>query len=81
MFGPKSETLSNLQLELLAEEEPGVTADEVETEARREPVTQAPPRERKAHPGRERRPENLPRVEKVIACQEQACKACGKERR
>ena len=79
MFGPNSETLSNLQLELLAEEEPSVSADEVAAEAVREPVTKAPARERKAHPGRERLPENLPRVEKVIACQEQNCKACGKE--
>jgi transposase len=79
MFGPKSETLNNLQLELLAEEEPSVTADEVEAEARREPVTKAPPRERKAHPGRQGLPANLPRVEKVIACTEQTCKACGKQ--
>jgi transposase len=79
MFGPKSETLSNLQLELLAEEEPSVTDDEVEAEAAREPVTKAPARERKTHPGRERLPENLPRVEKVITCQERSCKACGKD--
>ncbi len=79
MFGPKSETLSNLQLELLAEEEPSVTADEVEAEAAREAVTKAPGRERKTHPGRERLPENLPRVEKVIPCEERNCKACGKE--
>ena len=71
MFGPKSETLSNQQLQLLAEEEPSVTADEIEAEAKRERVTKAPARERKAHPGRERLPENLPRVEKVIPCQEQ----------
>jgi transposase len=79
MFGPKSETLSNLQLELLAEDERSVTANEVEAEAAREPVTKAPSRERKTHPGRDRLPENLPRVEKVIACQERSCKACGKE--
>ena len=34
MLGLRSETLSNLQLELLTEEEPGVTADEVEAEAK-----------------------------------------------
>lgn len=79
MFGPKSETLSSLQLELLAEDEPGVTADEIEAEATREPLTKAPARERKTHPGRERLPENLPRVEKVIVCEEKTCKACGKE--
>ena len=79
MFGSKSETLNNLQLELLAEEEPSVRAEEVEAEARREPVTQAPPRLRKAHPGRERLPETLPRVEKVLTCAEQTCSACGQE--
>ena len=34
VLGPHSETLSDLQLELLAEEEPGATRDEVEAEAR-----------------------------------------------
>ncbi|MDQ2776399.1 MAG: IS66 family transposase zinc-finger binding domain-containing protein [Acidobacteriota bacterium] len=79
MLGPQSETLSNLQLELLADEEPGVTADEVAAEGRREPVAKMPPRERKPHPGRERLPENLPRVEKVIHCQERTCSGCGRE--
>jgi transposase len=79
MLGPQSETLSNLQLELLADEEPGVTAEEVEAEARREPVAKMPARERKPHPGRDRLPENLPRVEKVIPCQDQTCSGCGKE--
>jgi transposase len=79
MLGPQSETLSDLQLELLADEEPGVTADEIEAEARRERMEKMPHRERKPHPGRERLPENLPRVEKVIRCDEQACKACGRE--
>jgi len=79
MLGPQSETLSNLQLELLSEEEPGVTRDEVEAEARREPMTEAPRRERKRHPGRDRLPENLRRVEKVIANSEQTCRTCGKE--
>ena len=36
MLGPKSETLSDLQLELLAEEEPSATSDEVAAEAKRE---------------------------------------------
>ena len=79
MLGPHSETLSNLQLELLADEEPGVSADEVEAEARREPMAQMPRRESKPHPGREHLPENLPRVEKVIRCEEQTCRACGQE--
>jgi len=79
MLGPQSETLSNLQLELLADQEPGVTAQEVEAEARREPIVKMPQRERKPHPGREPLPENLPRVEKVIRCDEQACRACGRQ--
>ena len=39
MLGPHSETLSNLQLELLADEEPSATSDEVAAEARREPIS------------------------------------------
>jgi hypothetical protein len=35
LLGPPSETLSDLQLELLADEEPGVTGEEVEAEAAR----------------------------------------------
>ncbi len=79
MLGPQSETLSNLQLELLAEEEPGVTADEVAAEARRGLMAKLPPLEHKPHPGRERLPENLPRVETVIHCQDRTCSACGRE--
>jgi transposase len=79
MLGPQSETLSNLQLELLADEEPSATSDEVEAEARREAITRKPSREHKPHPGRERLPESLPRVEKVIRCEEQTCRTCGQE--
>ena len=77
-YGPRSETLSDLQLKLL-DQEPGVTREEVEAEARREPIVNLPPRERKPHPGRQRLPEHLPRVEEVIRCAEQNCKACGAE--
>ena len=79
LLGPKSETLNDLQLELLADEEPGVTADEVEAEARRDAMTTRPMRQHKHHPGRERLPEHLPRVEKIIACEEKTCAACGGE--
>lgn len=79
-LGPASETLSDLQLELLVEQEPGVTREEVEAEARREPMATAPARERKRHPGRKPLPENLPRVEEVIAC-EAHCTSCGEETR
>ena len=77
-YGPRSETLSDLQLKLL-EEEPGVTRQEVEAEARREPIPSLPQRERKPHPGRPRMPEHLPRVEELIRCAEQTCQACGAE--
>jgi transposase len=79
LLGPHSETLSDLQLELLAEEEPSATGEEVEAEARREPLPQKPARERKPHPGRRRLPENLPRVEQRIACPDVNCKSCGGE--
>jgi transposase len=79
VLGPHSETLSDLQLELLAEEEPSATCEEVEAETRREPVPPQPPRERKPHPGRKPLPETLPRVEQVIACTDASCKTCGAE--
>ena len=59
LLGPRSETLNDLQLKLLAEDEPGTTLDEVEAEAQRTPLTEAPRRERRPHPGRQRLPENL----------------------
>ena len=37
-LGPPSETLSDLQLELLIEQEPSATREEVEAESRREPI-------------------------------------------
>ena len=79
MLGPGSETLNNLQLNLLAEEEPGATSDEIAAETRREPIERKPARERKPHPGRQSLPENLPRVEKIVPCPEQTCPSCGKE--
>jgi transposase len=77
-YGPRSETLSALQLELL-DQEPGVSCEEVEAEAGREAIPSMPRRERKPHPGRQRLPQNLPRVEEVIPCVERTCKACGAE--
>src|ERR1051326_5156198 len=79
MLGPRSETLTDLQLQLLVEEEPSATGDEVEAEAQRPAITSLPPRQRKPHPGRQRLSENLPRVEEVIRCAEQTCKQCGRE--
>lgn len=75
VLGPHSETLSDLQLELLAEEEPGASSEEVQAEARREPVL-IEKRERKPHPGRKPLPEGLPRQEQVIGC-EPNCQRCG----
>jgi transposase len=77
LLGPRSETLSDLQLELLADQEPGTTLDEVEAEARRAPLPDVPPRQRRPHPGRQRLPENLPRVEEVVRSAEETCRQCG----
>jgi transposase len=79
LLGSKSETLNDLQLELLADQEPGTTLDEVEAESERPPLTTAPRRERKPHPGRQRLPETLERVEEIVACAEQTCRQCGSE--
>jgi transposase len=79
MLGPKSETLNDLQLNLLVDQEPGATLDEVEAESERAPLTTAPPRVRKPHPGRQRLPEHLERVEEIVPCTEQACRQCGAE--
>jgi transposase len=79
LLGPRSETLSDLQLELLADQEPGTTLDEVAAEAQRTPLAVAPPRERRPHPGRQRLPENLPRIEEVVQCAAQTCRQCGAE--
>jgi len=78
-LGPKSETLSNLQLELLCEQEPSTTRDEVEAEAQREPLPNLPERrqQKRKHPGRKPLPENLPRVEEVLACVNPHCAKCG----
>jgi transposase len=78
-LGPRSETLSDLQLELLLDQEPGTSRDEVEAEAKREPIPNMPPRERRQHPGRQRLPEKLERVEEVIPCPSQQCTHCGRE--
>ena len=75
-LGPPSETLSDLQLELLVEQEPSASREEVEAESRREPMTE--PRKRQPHPGRKPLPESLPRVEEVIPC-EAELHGCGGE--
>jgi len=84
-YGPGSEKLSNLQLDLL-EEEPAVSRDEVQAESEREPVAPPPAtsskKQREPHPGRQTLPAHLPRVEKVVACTpaQCVCTGCGAQR-
>ena len=84
-YGPGSEKLSNLQLQLL-EEEPGVSREEIQMEGQREALPKPDgeqPRQRRAHPGRQTLPADLPRVEKIIACtaEQCVCGGCGAERK
>jgi transposase len=87
-YGPKSEKLSDAQLELL-ESEPGVSTAEVEAESQREPLlvvaaTEEPknnPGRARPHPGRQQLPAHLPRVEHVVGCtpEQCMCQQCGKQ--
>lgn len=83
-YGPGSEKLSNLQLELL-EHEPGVSNVEVAAESERETLPGSSQDEKKKkrrpHPGRQKLPAGLPRVEKIVACTPEQCKcgSCGAE--
>jgi transposase len=82
-YGPGSEKLSNLQLELL-EHEPGVSNVEVAAESERETLpgsSQDVKRKRRPHPGRQTLPADLPRVEKIVACTPEQCRcgSCGAE--
>ena len=78
-YGPKSEKLSEEQVELL-ELEPGVQAQEVEKEAevssRRKRLT------KREHAGRNALPAHLPRREEIITVEgeERLCVCCGEER-
>jgi len=74
-YGPSSEKLSSLQLELL-EQEPGVSREEVVAESQREAAPPASERKKRPHPGRQALPADLPRVERVIACTPEQC-LCG----
>jgi transposase len=89
-YGKRSETLSDLQLELL-DQEPGVSSEEVEAESQREPLlrgnreetTEQQPagKPRRKHPGRNELPSHLERIEQVIACttSQCVCGQCGKQ--
>jgi transposase len=78
-YGPGSEKLTSLQLELL-EFEPGVSDMEVAAEGERDAMPATPDKKKRKHPGRQRLPADLPRVERVIACtseQQCVCNGCG----
>jgi len=82
-YGPGSEKLSNLQLELL-EHEPGVSNVEVAAESERETLpgsSQDVKKKRRPHPGRQTLPADLPRVEEIVACTPEQCRcgSCGAE--
>jgi transposase len=88
-YGKRSETLSDLQLELL-DLEPGVSSEEVEAESGREPLAapdedkpQDEPKNkpRRKHPGRNELPSHLKRVDEIIACTAEQCVCghCGKQ--
>ena len=85
-YGKRSETLSDLQLQLL-DLEPGVSSDEVEAESEREPLqpqtAQDKPasKPRRKHPGRQELPSHLERVEEIVACTPEQCNCgrCGKQ--
>ena len=78
-YGPGSEKLSDMQLDLL-ELEPGVSTLEIQAESERGPLPERVKTERAfRHPGRQELPADLPRVERVIACtlEQGNCKSCG----
>ena len=81
-YGPGSEKLSGLQLELL-ELEPGVSHLEVQVESAREPLPPRRTQRQRPHPGRQELPADLPRVEKVIgrAPEQSGCSHCGQPTR
>jgi transposase len=85
-YGKRSETLSDLQLQLL-DLEPGVSSEEVEAESQREPLQPQTPQDKSAskprrkHPGRQELPAHLERVEEIVACTPEQCHCgkCGKQ--
>jgi transposase len=85
-YGKRSETLSDLQLQLL-DLEPGVSREEVEAESEREPLKPPPAQNnpsnepRRKHPGRQELPSHLERVDEIISCTPEQCNCgkCGKQ--
>lgn len=82
-YGPHSEKLSDQQLQLL-DQEPSVTAAEVQAEAERGSLPQARPQRKPnaGHPGREPLPAHLERREVIVPCspEQKCCLHCGQER-
>lgn len=85
-YGKRSETLSDLQLQLL-DLEPGVSSEEVEAESEREPLQpqtsqgKSASKPRRKHPGRQELPSHLERVVEIVACTPEQCNCgrCGKQ--
>jgi transposase len=85
-YGKRSETLSDLQLQLL-DLEPGASSEEVEAESEREPLQPQTPQGKSAselrrrHPGRQELPSHLERVVEIVACTPEQCNCgrCGKQ--
>ena len=81
-YGKRSETLSDLQLQLL-DLEPGVSSEEVDAESEREPLQEQTAQNksvnkpRRKHPGRQELPAHLERVDEIVACTPEQC-TCGK---
>jgi transposase len=78
-YGPGSEKLNSMQLELL-DLEPGVSNAEIQAESQRGPLPTPAAGTKRKHPGRQELPAGLPRVERVIACngEQCACMLCGR---
>lgn len=78
-YGAGGEKLSQAQLELF-ELAPSVRAVMVQGESEYAPVRRSTNRCCK-HPGRQKLPANLPRVERILPCtlDQRVCKSCGKE--
>jgi transposase len=74
-YGPGSEKLTSLQLELL-ELEPGVSNLEVAAEGERDTLPATADKKKRKHLGRQTLPADLARVERVLACTPEQC-VCG----
>ena len=82
-YGPKSEKLSEDQLNLF-QGEPSVHQQEIENEAELPEEEKSPkvPTKGKKRPGRTLLPDHLPRVEEIIPCDADQCSCarCGEEK-